>query len=81
MLFRSEYRGRVLSDSFSFNSSVHFRDVREWSFAAQGIAGFELYATNRISVFAEYKALWLRDAVQVSDYVNHLVAGGIRLYF
>lgn len=78
---RSEYRGEFISDSFSYRFSGHFNDVREWSFAAQGIAGFELYATKRISVFAEYKALWLRDAVQVSDYVNHLVAGGVRLYF
>lgn len=78
---RSEFRSEFFSDSDSFSSSTHFRDVREWSFAAQGIAGFELYATDRIGVFAEYKALWLRDAVMVSDYVNHLVAGGVRLYF
>lgn len=78
---RSEYRGNFISDSISFKHSSSLRDTREWSFAAQGIAGFELYATHRISVFAEYKALWLRDAVQVSDYVNHLVAGGVRLYF
>lgn len=77
----SEFRSEFFSDSFSYDSSFPLRDVREWSFAAQGIAGFELYATNRFSVFAEYKALWLRDAVEVSDYINHLVAGGVRLYF
>jgi hypothetical protein len=29
----------------------------------------------------EYKALWLNDAEEVEQYINHIVTGGARLYF
>ena len=59
----------------------HFGHTDEFSFAAQGIAGLEYLCTSQLSVYVEYKALWLKDADDIENYINHLVTGGVRLYF
>jgi opacity protein-like surface antigen len=72
------------SDSFTgFHDKrvLHFGDRDEFSFAAQGIAGAEFLVTSRIGVFAEYKALYVRDSMLVKNYISHLLGGGVRVYF
>lgn len=53
-----------------------------WTFAWQAIGGFDVYVTDNISIFAEYKELWfVADSDEISNYLQHLVGGGIRIHF
>jgi opacity protein-like surface antigen len=53
-----------------------------WTFAWQAIGGFDVYLTDSVSLFAEYKALWFyADTDELSHYLQHLVGGGIRIHF
>lgn len=70
--FRANVRGE---------SSAHFGHTSNWCLAAQGLAGLEYDCTPHLGVYVEYKALWLNDAREIEQYINHLVTGGVRLYF
>jgi opacity protein-like surface antigen len=57
-------------------------DNSGWTFAWQAIGGFDVYLNENISLFAEYKALWFyADTDELSNYLQHLVGGGIRIHF
>jgi opacity protein-like surface antigen len=62
-------------------SRPHFGHDSNWCFAAQGLAGLEYQCTPHLGFYVEYKALWLNDADKIEQYINHLVTGGVRLYF
>jgi opacity protein-like surface antigen len=53
----------------------------EGTFAYQGIAGFDIGITDRVSIFTEYKALVFHELGDVENYVNHLVGVGVRVGF
>jgi opacity protein-like surface antigen len=53
----------------------------EGTFAYQGIAGFDIAVSDRLSVFSEYKALVYHELGDVKNYVNHLLGAGVRIGF
>jgi opacity protein-like surface antigen len=53
----------------------------DFTFAYQGIAGFDWWVTDRWTLFTEYKALVFNDAVGLHNYLNHLVGVGVRVKF
>ncbi len=56
-------------------------DAEDWTFAYQGIAGLDFQLNERTSIFTEYKALVLHDAVGAENYINHLVGIGVRVKY
>lgn len=53
-----------------------------WDFAWEAIGGADYYLTPRLSLFAEYKALFYYvNHDGVSNYLQHLVGGGVRIHF
>lgn len=60
---------------------VGIPDDEGWTFAYQGIAGFDVRINEHWSVFAEYHALVFHDAIGLDNYLNHLVGGGVRFHF
>jgi opacity protein-like surface antigen len=59
----------------------HFRRDT-WDFAWQAIGGADYYFTPKVSIFAEYKALWYYiNSDGVGPYLQHLVVGGFRIHF
>ena len=56
-------------------------DADEGTFAYQGIAGFDIKLSERLSLFTEYKAVVLHDLGDIKNYVNHLVGVGVRIGF
>jgi len=53
----------------------------DFTFAYQGIAGFDWWVTDRWTLFTEYKALVFNNAVGFHNYLNHLVGLGVRVKF
>jgi opacity protein-like surface antigen len=73
---------KFLGRTFRYNDDFQVSEnSEEWTFAAQGIAGLEYFIKPNIGLYVEYKALWLRDADNVENYINHLLGGGVRWYF
>lgn len=82
---RLDFRGHevihVNGDADEFGRLGRFR-TDGWTFAWQAVGGFDYYFTPRVSVFAEYKALWYYvNTDGVSNYLQHLVGGGFRFHF
>lgn len=82
---RLDFRGheviRIQGDADEFGRLGHFR-TDGWTFAWQAIGGFDYYVTPKVSIFAEYKALWYyANTDGVSNYLQHLVGGGVRFHF
>lgn len=59
----------------------HFGDRDQFSFAAQGLVGAEYLVSDRVSLFAEYRPLFVRNEQQVKYYLNHEIGAGVRVYF
>jgi len=79
--FRGHEVIHVNGDADEFGRIGRFR-TDGWTFAWQAVGGFDYYLTPRVSVFAEYKALWYYvNTDGVSNYLQHLVGGGVRFHF
>jgi OmpA-OmpF porin, OOP family len=52
-----------------------------YTFAYQGIAGFDWWVTDRWTIYTEYKAFVFDDAAGLENYLNHMAGVGIRVKF